>query len=163
MGQLMRGVEGQGCHNFYPECPFSNQDVLQIAKRINFKWCVSSPPNSVNSSLHPVTYTPFLVNFVIWFFVVLAFVQLSVINILNRTVTIFVSINSFFKIRKLQGNCDKITEVCKMFLTSGSSFCNMYPVTSPPLWVLTEYIILWDSEYTFPNTSEHHLKEKTQQ
>merc|ERR1712029_494837 len=37
MGQLMRGVEGQGCHNFYPECPFSNQDVMQIAKRINFK------------------------------------------------------------------------------------------------------------------------------
>merc|ERR1712170_44923 len=37
MGQLMKGWEGQGCHNFYPECPFSNQDVLQIAKRINFK------------------------------------------------------------------------------------------------------------------------------
>jgi len=38
MGQLMRGLEGsQGCHNLYPECPFSNQDVLQIAKRINFK------------------------------------------------------------------------------------------------------------------------------
>ena len=30
--------------------------------------------------IHPVTYTPFLVNFVIWFFVVLAFVQHSVIN-----------------------------------------------------------------------------------
>ena len=38
MGSLMRGVEGQGCHNLYPECPFSNQDVTQIAKRINFKW-----------------------------------------------------------------------------------------------------------------------------
>ena len=37
MGHLMRGVEGQGCHHFYPECPFSNQDVLQIAKRITFK------------------------------------------------------------------------------------------------------------------------------
>ena len=37
MGQLVRGVEGQGCHNFYPGCPFSNQDVMQIAKRINFK------------------------------------------------------------------------------------------------------------------------------
>ena len=37
MGSLMRGVEGQGCHNLYPECPFSNQDVTQIAKRINFK------------------------------------------------------------------------------------------------------------------------------
>ena len=38
MGRLVRGVEGTGCHNFYPDCPFSNQDVLQIARRINFKW-----------------------------------------------------------------------------------------------------------------------------
>merc|ERR1739842_227724 len=37
MGQLVRGLEGTGCHNFYPDCPFSNQDVLQIARRINFK------------------------------------------------------------------------------------------------------------------------------
>lgn len=37
MGQLVRGVEGQGCHNFYPNCPFSNNDVTEIAKRINFK------------------------------------------------------------------------------------------------------------------------------
>jgi len=37
MGQLVRGVDGQGCHNFYPGCPFSNQDVMHIAKRINFK------------------------------------------------------------------------------------------------------------------------------
>lgn len=37
MGQLVRGLEGQGCHNFYPDCPFSNQDVLQIARRINFQ------------------------------------------------------------------------------------------------------------------------------
>ena len=37
MGRLVRGVEGTGCHNFYPDCPFSNQDVLQIARRINFK------------------------------------------------------------------------------------------------------------------------------
>ena len=36
MGQLVRGLEGTGCHNFYPDCPFSNQDVLQIARRINF-------------------------------------------------------------------------------------------------------------------------------
>ena len=36
-GRLVRGVEGQGCHNFYPGCPFSNQDVMQIAKRINLK------------------------------------------------------------------------------------------------------------------------------
>jgi len=38
MGQLVRGLEGTGCHNFYPDCPFSNQDVLQIARRINFQW-----------------------------------------------------------------------------------------------------------------------------
>jgi len=37
MGQLVRGMEGTGCHNFYPDCPFSNQDVLQIARRINFQ------------------------------------------------------------------------------------------------------------------------------
>ena len=38
MGQLVRGVEGGGCHQFYPECPFSNQMLMEIAKRINFKW-----------------------------------------------------------------------------------------------------------------------------
>jgi len=37
MGQLVRGLEGHGCHNFYPNCPFSNHDVMEIAKRINFK------------------------------------------------------------------------------------------------------------------------------
>lgn len=37
MGQLIRGVEGTGCYNFYPGCPFSGQDVMQIAKRIKFK------------------------------------------------------------------------------------------------------------------------------
>lgn len=37
MGQLVRGVLGQGCHNFYPNCPFSNNDVMEIARRINFK------------------------------------------------------------------------------------------------------------------------------
>jgi len=37
MGQLVRGVTGQGCHNFYPSCPFSNNDVMEIARRINFK------------------------------------------------------------------------------------------------------------------------------
>jgi len=37
MGQLVRGLEGTGCHNFYPDCPFSNQDVMQIARRINFR------------------------------------------------------------------------------------------------------------------------------
>ncbi|XP_023332266.1 uncharacterized protein LOC111704289 isoform X1 [Eurytemora carolleeae] len=36
MGQLVRGVLGQGCHNFYPSCPFSSNDVIEIARRINF-------------------------------------------------------------------------------------------------------------------------------
>jgi len=37
MGQLVRGLEGQGCHNFYPSCPFSNSEVMEMARRINFK------------------------------------------------------------------------------------------------------------------------------
>jgi len=37
MGQLIRGVEGTGCYNFYPGCPFSGQEVMQIARRIKFK------------------------------------------------------------------------------------------------------------------------------
>jgi len=38
MGQLVRGIDGQGCHNFYPDCPFSNSEVMEMARRINFKW-----------------------------------------------------------------------------------------------------------------------------
>lgn len=37
MGQLVRGIDGQGCHNFYPDCPFSNSEVMEMARRINFK------------------------------------------------------------------------------------------------------------------------------
>lgn len=38
MGQLIRGLEGdQGCHQFYPTCPFSGEDVRAIAKKINLK------------------------------------------------------------------------------------------------------------------------------
>jgi len=37
MGQLVRGLEGQGCHNFYPCCPFSNTDVMELARRIYVK------------------------------------------------------------------------------------------------------------------------------
>lgn len=37
MGQLIRGVEGTGCYNFYPGCPFSGQEVMKVAKRIKFK------------------------------------------------------------------------------------------------------------------------------
>lgn len=34
MGQLIRGFEGSGCHNFFPACPFSAHDVRQIARRL---------------------------------------------------------------------------------------------------------------------------------
>ena len=34
MGQLIRGFEGRGCHQFFPSCPFSGEDVRHIAKKI---------------------------------------------------------------------------------------------------------------------------------
>ncbi len=34
MGQLIRGVEGGGCHEFFPICPFSGDDVRLIARKI---------------------------------------------------------------------------------------------------------------------------------
>jgi hypothetical protein len=37
MGQLIRGIEGKGCHEFFPSCPFSGEDVRQIARKINLK------------------------------------------------------------------------------------------------------------------------------
>ncbi|XP_044742105.1 uncharacterized protein LOC123303071 [Chrysoperla carnea] len=33
MGQLISGLEGQGCHNFYPSCPFQSVQVLQMIRR----------------------------------------------------------------------------------------------------------------------------------
>lgn len=33
-GQLIQGLEGQGCHFMYPSCPFSGQDVQQIARKV---------------------------------------------------------------------------------------------------------------------------------
>merc|ERR1712062_844008 len=36
-GQLIQGYEGQGCHNMYPMCPFSGEDVQQIARKIPLK------------------------------------------------------------------------------------------------------------------------------
>ena len=30
MGQLVAGVDGAGCHNFYPECPLPGNDVLPL-------------------------------------------------------------------------------------------------------------------------------------
>lgn len=37
-GSLIQGYEGNGCHNFYPLCPFSGEDVQQIARKIPLKW-----------------------------------------------------------------------------------------------------------------------------
>ena len=36
-GQLIQGYEGHGCHNMYPMCPFSGEDVQQIARKIPLK------------------------------------------------------------------------------------------------------------------------------
>lgn len=37
IGQLIMGLEGQGCHHFYPMCPFSGEDVQQIARKVILK------------------------------------------------------------------------------------------------------------------------------
>ena len=37
MGQLIRGVEGTGCHEFYPSCPFTGEDVRHIARKIQVR------------------------------------------------------------------------------------------------------------------------------
>ncbi|XP_050444826.1 uncharacterized protein LOC126848189 isoform X1 [Cataglyphis hispanica] len=34
MGQLISGIEGQGCHNFYPTCPFPGIRVLNMMKEV---------------------------------------------------------------------------------------------------------------------------------
>lgn len=34
MGQLIAGLEGQGCHNFYPTCPLPGLSVLNMMKKI---------------------------------------------------------------------------------------------------------------------------------
>ncbi|XP_011302207.1 uncharacterized protein geko [Fopius arisanus] len=34
MGQLIAGIEGQGCHNFYPTCPLPRSSVLNMMKKI---------------------------------------------------------------------------------------------------------------------------------
>ncbi|XP_022189931.1 uncharacterized protein LOC111048364 [Nilaparvata lugens] len=34
MGQLIAGVDGTGCHNFYPTCPFPGLQVLNILKKV---------------------------------------------------------------------------------------------------------------------------------
>ncbi|CAD1478864.1 unnamed protein product [Heterotrigona itama] len=37
MGQLISGVEGQGCHNFYPTCPLPGSSVLSMMKKIRLR------------------------------------------------------------------------------------------------------------------------------
>ncbi|XP_017785519.1 PREDICTED: uncharacterized protein LOC108568756 [Nicrophorus vespilloides] len=37
MGQLINGVDGNGCHNFYPTCPFPGLQVLQIMKKVRMR------------------------------------------------------------------------------------------------------------------------------
>ncbi|XP_060537306.1 uncharacterized protein LOC132708765 [Cylas formicarius] len=37
MGQLIAGVDGNGCHNFYPTCPFPGLQVLQMMKKIRMR------------------------------------------------------------------------------------------------------------------------------
>ncbi|KAL0120775.1 hypothetical protein PUN28_008455 [Cardiocondyla obscurior] len=34
MGQLISGIEGQGCHNFYPTCPLPGISVLNMMKKV---------------------------------------------------------------------------------------------------------------------------------
>ncbi|KAK5639150.1 hypothetical protein RI129_011642 [Pyrocoelia pectoralis] len=37
MGQLISGVDGNGCHNFYPTCPFPGLQVLQMMKKVRVR------------------------------------------------------------------------------------------------------------------------------
>lgn len=37
MGQLIAGVDGNGCHNFYPTCPFPGLQVLQMMKKVRLR------------------------------------------------------------------------------------------------------------------------------
>ncbi|XP_012277625.1 uncharacterized protein LOC105698178 isoform X1 [Orussus abietinus] len=37
MGQLISGLEGQGCYNFYPTCPLPGPSVLNMMKKISLR------------------------------------------------------------------------------------------------------------------------------
>lgn len=37
MGQLIAGIDGTGCHNFYPSCPFPGMQVLSMMKKIRIR------------------------------------------------------------------------------------------------------------------------------
>ena len=36
-GQLIRGVESQTCQNFYPQCPFTGEEVRMIARKVKLR------------------------------------------------------------------------------------------------------------------------------
>lgn len=42
MGQLISGIEGQGCHNFYPTCPLPGISVLNMMKKIRLRWAMTT-------------------------------------------------------------------------------------------------------------------------
>ncbi|XP_014236227.1 uncharacterized protein LOC106658682 [Trichogramma pretiosum] len=49
MGQLIRGIDNQGCHNFFPSCPLSSKQVLGMAKyAVNHK---NEEPNGENEKI----------------------------------------------------------------------------------------------------------------
>lgn len=49
MGQLISGVEGQGCHNFYPTCPLPSISVLNMMKKVRLQWKITTTRcNSLN-------------------------------------------------------------------------------------------------------------------
>nr|XP_023021535.1 uncharacterized protein LOC111509911 [Leptinotarsa decemlineata] len=37
MGQLINGIDGNGCFNFYPTCPFPGLQVLQMIKKVRMR------------------------------------------------------------------------------------------------------------------------------
>lgn len=37
MGQLIAGIDGTGCHNFYPSCPFPGMQVLSMMKKVRIR------------------------------------------------------------------------------------------------------------------------------
>ncbi|CAG7838167.1 unnamed protein product [Allacma fusca] len=39
MGQLLSGVDGNGCHNLYPNCPLSGNKLYHSEKRVLFRTC----------------------------------------------------------------------------------------------------------------------------
>lgn len=42
MGQLISGIEGTGCHNFYPDCPLPGFRISQLLRNVRLKWRVKT-------------------------------------------------------------------------------------------------------------------------